>query len=36
MHNDTSSHPPSEGDPGLIGKWEVLGVNFINFATHVA
>src|SRR5688572_5290596 len=36
MHDDTSSHPPTEGPPGLIGKWEMLGANFINSATHVA
>jgi hypothetical protein len=36
MHDDMSSHPPTEGPPGIIGRWEMLGVNFINSATHVA
>ena len=35
MH-DTTSHPPAEQPPEVIGKWEMLDVQFINSATHVA
>jgi hypothetical protein len=36
MHDDTSSHPPAEHTPEVHGKWEMLDVQFINSATHVA
>ena len=37
MHDHPSpSHPPDEQTPDIVGKWELLDVQFINSATHVA